>query len=42
MNKEKRPCSPKESLKKSLQEMKQMREGKMNKITWDQYMKGDS
>jgi hypothetical protein len=42
MNKEKRPCSPKESLEKSLQEMKKMREGKKDKITWDQHMKGDS
>jgi hypothetical protein len=32
----KRPCSPKESLEKSLQEMKKMRNGKMEKTTWDQ------
>jgi hypothetical protein len=42
MNEEKRPCSPKESLEKSLQEMKKMRSGEMEKITWDQYMKGES
>lgn len=41
MNEEKRPCSPKESLEKSLQEMKKMRSGEMEKITWDQYMKGE-
>jgi len=40
MNKDKRSCSPKESLKKSLQEMKQMREGKKKKTTWEQYMEG--
>jgi len=42
MNDKKRPCTPQESLQKSLQEMKKMREGKKEKITWDQYMKGDS
>ena len=41
MNKDKRPCSPKESLEKSLKEMKQMREGKNKKTTWDKYMKGE-
>ncbi|MFW5795211.1 MAG: hypothetical protein ACOCV1_06970 [Bacillota bacterium] len=35
--KNKRPCSPKESLDQSLQEMKKMRNGKLEKITWDQY-----
>jgi hypothetical protein len=31
-----RPCSPKESLKKALQEMKLMREGKLEKPSfWD-------
>jgi hypothetical protein len=41
MNKEKRHCSPKESLEQSLQEMKKMREGKKKKITWAQYRKGE-
>jgi len=41
MNEEKRPCTPQESLQQSLQEMKKMRSGEMEKITWDQYMKGE-
>ena len=35
---EKRPCSPAESLKESFKEMKLMREGKMKKQTWDEYV----
>ena len=38
ISKEKRPCSPAESLKESLKEMKLMREGKMKKQTWDEYV----
>jgi hypothetical protein len=36
--KEKRPCTPAESVKESLKEMKLMREGKMKKQTWDEYV----
>lgn len=41
MGNKKRPCTPQESLQQSLQEMKQMREEKKDKTTWDQYKKGE-
>ncbi|MFW6046777.1 MAG: hypothetical protein ACOCP4_03195 [Candidatus Woesearchaeota archaeon] len=41
MDDKKRPCTPEESLQQSLQDMKQMREGKKKKTTWEQYMEGD-
>jgi hypothetical protein len=33
----KRPCTPKESLKNSLIEMKKMRENQKPKTTWNQF-----
>jgi hypothetical protein len=37
MNKEERSSSPKESLEQSLKEMKKMRSGEIEKITWNHY-----
>lgn len=35
----KRPCTPSESLVRSLEEMKLMREGKLPKKSWWEYIK---
>lgn len=35
----KRPCTPAESLKESLQQMKDMRKGKIPKKTWEDYLR---
>ncbi|MEK3698031.1 MULTISPECIES: hypothetical protein [unclassified Paenibacillus] len=34
-----RPTTPAESLKKSLEDMKQIRQGKQPRKTWDDYIK---
>jgi hypothetical protein len=41
MNKYERSCSPKKSLEQSVKEMKKMRTEEQEKVTWDQYIKGE-